>query len=68
MDISSESPLCSFLSRLLLVGLSFADDAALLALSRMGLHLQWLQWLSPMMMGLTVGFWGVRFMRYCFDR
>lgn len=57
MDIHPEKPFQSFFCQLLPFLLSFLDDALLLLLSRLGLHVQGLQWLSPVILGSTVLYW-----------
>lgn len=34
--------------------LSLIDDALVLGLSRLGLHIQWLHWLSPIILMFTI--------------
>ncbi len=63
MDINLESPMHSFLSQLLPFLLSFLDDALLLGLSRIGLHLPWLQWLNPVVLSCTLMYWAVQLLR-----
>jgi hypothetical protein len=60
MDINLESHRVSFLSQLLPFLLSFLDDALLLGLSRIGLHLHWLQWLNPVILICTIMYWVVQ--------
>ncbi|NMG11060.1 hypothetical protein DP117_30975 [Brasilonema sp. UFV-L1] len=64
MDINLKTPSQSFLNQLLPFLLSFVDDALLLGLSHFGFHLQWLKWLSPVIMIYTVLYWTVQLMRY----
>lgn len=59
MDIPADSPL-RLLSQILVFLLNFLDDAVLLGLSRSGLHLPGVQWLSPILMSCTILVWGVR--------
>lgn len=63
MDINLEKPIHSSLSQLLLFLLSFVDDALLLLLSRLGLHIDWLEWLSPVIMIGMLGYWIMRLCR-----
>lgn len=60
MDIDIDRPLYSLLSQGLPFLFSFADDALLLGISHLGIHLNWLQWLSPVMMSCTLLYWTVR--------
>jgi ABC-type nickel/cobalt efflux system permease component RcnA len=46
--------------------LSFVDDALLLAATRMGLHLPWLQWASTVLLISTVLYWTVRLLRFLY--
>jgi|GEM_PF-3169228 len=46
------------------IALSFVDDALLLLLTRAGLHLPWLQWLSTVLLTATLLYWSVRLLRY----
>ncbi|UBF23650.1 hypothetical protein K9N68_17920 [Kovacikia minuta CCNUW1] len=64
MTLHLQSPLGSILSKLLLFALSFVDDAAMLFLSQQGFDLQWLQWLSPVLLSLTAIGWGIRLSRH----
>lgn len=57
MDINLESPFRSFLSQLLPFMLSFTDDALVLGLSRLGLHIHWLQWFSWVILSCTILYW-----------
>ena len=63
MDINLERPFQSFFSQLLPFMLSFLDDALLLLLSRLGLHLHWLEWLSPVILSCMVTYWVVQLLR-----
>lgn len=60
MDIEIDKPLYSLISQAIPFLFSFADDALLLGISRLGLHLNWLQWLSPLLMSFTVLYWTMR--------
>lgn len=60
MDINVEKTFVSFLGQLLPFILSFLDDALLLLLSNLGLHISWLQWLSPVILSCTVAYWAVQ--------
>jgi len=66
MNIPMCSPLPNTLNQLLLFACSFLDDAVLLALPRLGLHvhgLQWIsQWVSPVMLSGTLLYWAGRFL------
>jgi hypothetical protein len=70
MNINIESPLSSFLSQLFPLLLSFADDALVLVFSRIGLHIHWLQWLSPVLLSCTILYWVVKLWhhRYNFQK
>lgn len=50
---------------ILLVG--FLDDIAIFALTRLGLHWTWLNWLSTVLLIATIIYWSVRLYRY-YDR
>lgn len=60
MDINLEKVFPSFLSHLFPFVFGFLDDVLLLLLSRLGLHLNGLQWLSPVMLTCTVLYWVVQ--------
>lgn len=62
MDTPIDSPF-RVLSQMPLFLLSFLDDAVLLGLSRLGLHWQWLHWLSPVMLGYTLLVWTIRLLK-----
>ena len=59
MNIEPEIPLNNLLTKVLPFLLSFLDDALLLGLSRLGLHLHWLHWLSPVVLSCTLVYWAV---------
>lgn len=63
MDINLDKPFFSFFGQILPFMLSFLDDALLLLLSNLGLHVSWLQWLSPVILICTVAYWAVRILR-----
>ena len=64
MYINLERPFQSFFSQILPFMFSFLDDALLLLLSRLGLHLDWLQWLSPLLMSCMLTYWAVKLLRH----
>lgn len=64
MDVKLESPTHSFPSQLLPFLLSLLDDVLLLGLSRLGLHLRWLHWFSPVIVGCTVVYYAVELLRH----
>lgn len=64
MNISLKSLVQNFPNQLLPVLLSFLDDALLLGVSHLGLHLQWLKWLSPVLLYSTFLYWAVQLLRY----
>lgn len=57
METSFVSPLQICLRQVLPFAFSFLDDALLLLLPRLGLHVNGLQWLSPIMLGGTLLYW-----------
>lgn len=57
MDLHLDSPLQTLFSQLLPFAFSFLDDALLLLLPRLGLHVPGLQWLSPVLLTGTVLYW-----------
>ncbi|MBW4690487.1 MAG: hypothetical protein KME27_01835 [Lyngbya sp. HA4199-MV5] len=57
METSLTSPLQFCLKQVVPFALSFLDDALLLLLPRLGLHLDGLQWLSPVLLSGTVVYW-----------
>lgn len=63
MDINLERPFPNFFGQLLTLILSFLDDALLFFLSRLGLHIHGLQWLSPVILGCTILYWAVQLLR-----
>jgi hypothetical protein len=63
MDINIEKPFVSFLGQILPLILSFLDDALLLLLSNLGLHVSWLQWLSPVILSCTLAYWAVQLLQ-----
>ncbi|HEY9798020.1 MAG TPA: hypothetical protein V6D30_20480 [Leptolyngbyaceae cyanobacterium] len=63
MDVNLEKPVHSFFSQLLPFLLSFCDDALVLGLSRLGLQIHWLQWLSQMILSCTILYWAVKLWR-----
>jgi len=60
MDINLEKLSPSFLSHLFPFVLGFLDDALLILLSRLGLHLNGLEWISPVILSCTVLYWVVQ--------
>jgi hypothetical protein len=68
MDIDLEKTFPNVLSQLLPFLLSFLDDALLLLLSRLGLHLPWLEWLSPVMLGCMVTYWAIQLLHYLYSK
>ncbi|XGV99525.1 MAG: hypothetical protein ACAF41_11380 [Leptolyngbya sp. BL-A-14] len=57
METSLVSPLQFCLKQVLPFAFSFLDDALLLLLPRLGLHVDGLQWLSPVLLSGTVAYW-----------
>lgn len=51
-----------------LLALSFLDDIIVVGLSQMGWSWVWLQWLSTLLLTLTVAYWLYCIVRYCADR
>lgn len=49
-----------------LILLNFADDIILFIFTRLGLHWGWLQWLSTALLVLTIIYWSLRLLRYCY--
>ena len=60
MDINLERVLQSFFSQLLPFLLGFLDDALLLVLSRLGVHFDGLEWLSPVILSCTILYWALQ--------
>lgn len=60
MDINLEKLFPSFLSHLFPFVLGFLDDALLILLSRLGVHLNGLEWLSPVILSCTILYWIVQ--------
>lgn len=56
------SPL-RLLTQSLLFLSNFLDDAILLGLSRFGYHFAWLQWIAPLMFGLTLLVWATQLLK-----
>lgn len=46
------------------IALSFVDDALILVLSKIGVHLPGLQWLGTALLILTILYWTVRLIRF----
>lgn len=63
MDSDSEDPLPNLFRQLLLLLISLLDDVLIVGVSRLGCHLPWLQWLSPVVMTCTVVYLVVQFCR-----
>ncbi|MBD2100682.1 hypothetical protein [Leptolyngbya sp. FACHB-261] len=63
MDTRSEDLSPNPLLQLIPLALSFADDAVLLGLSRLGLPLLGLSWLSSALLGFTLVYWMVRLLK-----
>lgn len=57
METSLTSSLQCCLKQVVPFAFSFLDDALLLLLPRLGLHVDGLQWLSPILLGGTVVYW-----------
>lgn len=49
MNTNTLESIVQNLQRGMLLGLSFVDDLLLLILSNLGIDIQWLQWLSPLL-------------------
>ncbi|BAZ48949.1 hypothetical protein NIES4103_15600 [Nostoc sp. NIES-4103] len=64
MNISLKSLLQNFPNQLLPLLLSLLNDAFLLGLSHLGLHFQWLKWLSLVILYCTFLYWSVQLLRY----
>jgi uncharacterized protein involved in cysteine biosynthesis len=62
MDFEANQPHLSM--QLFIFILSLADDALLLVLSRVGLHLPWLNWLSPIIITGMILHWCWDFYRH----
>jgi hypothetical protein len=63
MNINLENSFQSPLGRLLPFFISLLDDALIIGLSRLGLKLPWLHWLSPIVMiGMAI-VWFVQMLR-----
>jgi hypothetical protein len=60
MDINLDKLFPSFLSQLFPFVLGFLDDALLILLSRLGIHLNGLEWVSPAILSCTVVYWIVQ--------
>lgn len=64
MQIESISgPLSNLLQKGFLLLLNFIDDIVIFALTRLGFHWFWLQWLSTGLLIITLLFWGLRLWR-----
>lgn len=50
------------------IAISFLDDALLLGLTRMGVNLPWLQWLSMILLTGTILYWTFRIARFLYRR
>lgn len=48
--------------------LSFLDDALLLGLTKIGVSLPWLQWLSMALLSITILYWTLRIARFLSQR
>jgi hypothetical protein len=48
--------------------LSFLDDALLLALTRIGIQLPWLSWLSGLLLSATVLYWSWRILHRLYQK
>ncbi|MFN6566259.1 hypothetical protein [Dendronalium sp. ChiSLP03b] len=64
MNSNPRNPIQNFPKQLLPLLLSLLDDALLLGFSHLGLHLQWLKWLSPVIFYGTLLYFAVQVMRY----
>jgi len=64
MDINQNSLISTFLSQLLPFLFSLLDDVLLLGLSRIGVHIQSLQWLSSLILSCTIIYWAFQLLRY----
>ncbi|MBW4473043.1 MAG: hypothetical protein KME45_22090 [Stenomitos rutilans HA7619-LM2] len=67
METSLVSPLQFCLKQILPFAFSFLDDALLLLLPRLGLHVDGLHWLSPVLFSGTLLYWLGQFC-YCHYR
>ena len=66
MQIESISGLLgNLLQKGFLLLLNFIDDIAIFALTRLGFHWYWLQWLSTGLLIITLLYWGLRLWRTC---
>jgi hypothetical protein len=66
MKINLKSSSKPSFNKLLPFLLSLIDDALVLGLSRLGLHIQWLHWLSPIILLFTVVYSVVQLFPYCY--
>ncbi|MBH8572070.1 hypothetical protein I8752_03285 [Nostocaceae cyanobacterium CENA369] len=64
MNINPRSLIQYFPKQFLLLLLSLLDDVLLLGFSHLGLHLQWLKWLSPVILYGTILYFFVQIIRY----
>lgn len=56
--------LSNLVQKALVLLLNFVDDIAIFSLTRLGLHWAWLQWLSTILLVVTVAYWAIRLWRY----
>ncbi|MEM7062604.1 MAG: hypothetical protein AAF572_05510 [Cyanobacteria bacterium P01_B01_bin.77] len=54
----------NLVQKALILLLNFVDDIAIFGLTRLGLHWAWLQWLSTILLVVTVAYWTIRLWRY----
>ncbi|MEM9008550.1 MAG: hypothetical protein AAGE59_34195 [Cyanobacteria bacterium P01_F01_bin.86] len=47
---------------------SFLDDALLLGLTKIGISVPWLQWLSLILLSATILYWTFRIARFLYQR
>lgn len=60
MEDNIENPVVHFFSQSWLLLLSFCDDALVLGLSQIGLHIQWLKFISQVILGCTILYWAIK--------
>ncbi|MBD2104818.1 hypothetical protein [Leptolyngbya sp. FACHB-261] len=64
MHSHSENLFNILLEKVWPVALTFVDDLLMLVLSNLGLQVPGLQWLSPLLMAFTLGYWLSQFLRH----
>lgn len=56
--------LSNLVQKVLILLLNFVDDIAIFVLTRLGFHWAWLQWLSTVLLAVTVAYGTIRLWRY----